>query len=364
MKIVIPISHSDNKQPSRLVDLMLAFGGLKDHSVLVFHTPAATIEATTVADRLKSSVRQIDVRSTEEELVYGMPANASIMFHKCIIALHKLGNKEPWLWNEPDALPSDFGAYNTIERSYKQCGRLFMGCIVPVPKITDNQVAMNPTKEQIKNSGDFLSYTPGDDMMMGVAVYPANIWDILSMRALIMDLGKKPPLNPTSPFDVYLRGEQRLAGWDHTDTIADMWCTYKYEENPNGLVCKTATHLKTKVTRDREGFVPPQAVLIHGCKDNTLYDILVAKSGMSTTLSGEKSGPEDIALPVLGSRMQQFADTIEARLKVSAVRLNNLAIEMKRQRDLGAFTQELQDAGFVIAQAGWVRRGTRKPAMA
>ncbi len=67
MKIVTLTSSFDSKRLSKLVDLMIGFGGLQGHSMLFVPTPSAAGDAAAAADRLKPHMMAVDVVQTYEE---------------------------------------------------------------------------------------------------------------------------------------------------------------------------------------------------------------------------------------------------------------------------------------------------------
>jgi hypothetical protein len=104
-------------------------------------------------------------------------------------------------------------------------------------------------------------------MMMGCGIYTHQItqiknWDVLVKGFLIG--------TNTEPFDVFMRGWMRQAGWSETNLIGDRWNTQNYRD---GLICdpgptefKSRDHSKTDVSG---------ACVIHGCKDGSLARLVL-----------------------------------------------------------------------------------------
>jgi hypothetical protein len=110
-------------------------------------------------------------------------------------------------------------------------------------------------------------------MMMGCGVYPANMDRDQRFRPLLSDLVKPADRNPHTPFDFYLRHAMSQAGIANTTLIADMWQTCEYKKTAKGITCKPVPLDKPR--RERGGLVPHEAVLVHGCKDGTLAELLL-----------------------------------------------------------------------------------------
>lgn len=341
MKFVIPVSSHDAHRLSKLVDLMLGFGGLQGHSCVLVPTPMASSEASIAADRLKPTMISVEVHNTGEDFSEAqVHVNQNKHFWSAVRYLQRSNNQETWMWLEPDCAPCDDGWANSLERAYKMGGRPCMGNIVQVPFIV----------------GNVLTYRPTEQMMMGVAIYPPNLLAYPDMNPILVDLGKGGHMAPQEPFDLYLRGELRRIGWSHTDLIEDMWDTEKYTVTEKGLEAKSKP--KTRLVRERKGLVDPQAVLIHGCKDDSLYDILMERLNARAEQEQARAAntPTEVIQPKL-SKDEQFALRVEAVFKElggSGIRIRQLA--QMWDQDVEALTVNLRAAGYTLAQGGWIQK--------
>jgi hypothetical protein len=93
------------------------------------------------------------------------------------------------------------------------------------------------------------------------------------IKPLLMDLTKPGIWNPPDAFDVYLRWVIKGIGVSHTPLISDMWATQNYRRTAEGFVCESVDH-GNRVVRERGGLVNRSAVLVHGCKDGSLAELL------------------------------------------------------------------------------------------
>ena len=180
---------------------------------------------------------------------------------------------------------------------------------------------------------------------------------------MVLDLGKPPPRNPEQPFDVYLRGSLRRIGMANTELISDQWNTNNYRRTEDGIVCDARPF--HRLVRDRGGIVSPKAVLIHGCKDDSLDELIFPERECSPRISatpqvaplGEKSGGIVTSIPaevVASGEPSGLKELVEARLAKGSLRLNVLATELKM--DQKKLEQQLVQAGFKVTKpAGWLK---------
>jgi hypothetical protein len=262
--------------------------------------------------------------------------------------LARLRNNEPWLFLEADAVPTQKDWANRLQNAYRAAGRLYFGNIVELP-IVRNGV---------------LETSTGELMMMGVGVYPTNMTDLdNNIRALVIDLGKQGN-NPSVPWDVYLRGEMRRSGWADTDLIADQWNTQNYRAVANGFECEPAPC--ERLVRHRGGFVSNKALVIHGCKDNSLYELLKGnkleqvKAGspvaeVKTPAVTTVDPAPDFEPVELTADELDLKEQVEARLARGSLRLNVLADETGRTKD--ELDKMLKKIGFLVQKPSlWVKK--------
>lgn len=258
MNIAIPVSAHDKHLLLKFIEVLQHFGGLEDSTICLFATPSAKQEAYDAAAKINAAVHTFEV-----DFAGGWPIASSTQFAATVFTLPKLGWNAPWLWMELDMLPVQKDWLQTLRRGYTLCGHPFMGNVVPTAWIEDGKLVVHDD----------------DLMMMGCGVYPANMHADERFRPLLTDLIKPAPMNPATPFDFYLRHAMRQAGIADTRLIADMWQTCEYRRTPNGIAGKPVPLDKPR--RERGGLVPAEAVLVHGCKDGTLAELVLAGSPLS-----------------------------------------------------------------------------------
>jgi hypothetical protein len=259
MKIVIPVSAHDKHLLPDLTDCLLKFGGLEEHPVIFFPTPAAKDTAYEHAERLGAETYPLT-----QDFEGGAPVACNRHFASVVFALAKMGNTDPFLWMELDMLPVKPRWAVALSEDYRYGGTPFRGVLVNMPF----------------NVNGKITFRDNDQMMMGTGIYPPNMEKDERIKPLLLDLAKPYSMNPREPFDVYLRWPIRNIGVSHTELIADMWATQNYRSTPQGIVCESVDH-GSRVVRPRGGIVSSKAALIHGCKDGSLADIILGRMGQA-----------------------------------------------------------------------------------
>lgn len=253
MNIAIPVSNHDKHLLPTFVKVLQHFGGLEEASLCFFTTPSAKAEAHEAANALNATVHTFEV-----DFAGGWPVASGSHFAATVFTIPNIGWNGPWLWMELDMLPVKRGWVQAIRNGYTLCGSPFMGNVVPTAWVEEGKLVV---KED-------------DLMMMGCGVYPANMDRDQRFRPLLSDLVKPPPRNPNTPFDFYLRHAMSQAGIANTTLIADMWQTCEYKRTGKGITCKPVPLDKPR--RERGGLVPPEAVIVHGCKDGSLAELVLS----------------------------------------------------------------------------------------
>lgn len=301
MKIAIPVSAHDKHLLPDLTDCLLKLGGLEEHPVIFFPTPAAKDTAYEHAERLGAETYPLT-----QDFEGGAPVACNRHFASVVFALAKMGNTDPFLWLELDMLPVKPRWAVALSEDYRYGGTPFRGVLVNMPF----------------NVNGKITFRDNDQMMMGTGIYPPNMEKDERIKPLLLDLAKPYSMNPREPFDVYLRWPIRNIGVSHTELISDMWCTRNYQSTPQGIVCESVDH-GDRVVRPRGGFVSTKALLVHGCKDGSLADIVLGR-GQVPANKKEFYVPkriaglvEDAGVPVECSTMEEHlaeigGDAVEA----------------------------------------------------
>lgn len=258
MKLIIPVSAHDVSRLDNFISTLLHFGGLEGFPIIFHPTPEVSEQVHTQAQRL--SVYRPQVIPTERNFENGAPVACSQHFASAVHMLGRIGNRDPWLWMELDMLPVAKDWATKLQREYTSLDKPFLGNVVQVPY-------WNEAEKK-------LEYKSGDNMLMGCAVYPPHMDKDHRTKALIGVLSRPLAHNPRQPFDLYLRHAFKSIGWADTNLISDQWNTCNYRWEGGQLHCDPMP-LDPKF-RARGGAVSSEAVLVHGCKDDSLFQAVVS----------------------------------------------------------------------------------------
>ena len=263
---------------------MIHLQGLQAHEILLFTTPSVVNQANVQADRLRAVCPSVKVASMEVEPQYGWPVNPNMQWNACVTFLEKINHRAGWLWMEIDCVPVQREWANLLANEYMSKGRPFCGRVVDTP---------------YRNAqGEIMPTPSGDTMMMGCAIYPPHMPRDEQIAPLFRDVGKAPPRNAEQPWDIYLRWVMKKRGVAHSELIADMWNTGNYRREGGVIVCDPAPVADKYRGRAVGGVVPANAVMVHGCKDRSLYELVLA-------------GGEAKAIPVSPSRSPTAAEILD-----------------------------------------------------
>jgi hypothetical protein len=270
MLIVIPVGPADSSNLSLLTQALVSLGSIETQ-VLIVSVPSTLEACHDAALDLQSIAPVTTVVSTENEFSNGWHIGPDRMFLWTVQYLDRTGNTEPWLWMEPDACPVKPKWDTLLADDYKAQGKPYYGYVRPTKwKTPDGEV----------------SYKDGDDMLLGVAIYPPRMMQDGELVPLLNDLGHADPrVHPPVPWDIYCRWVFFRRGVHSTHLIYDRWRTHNYAHGEfDTLTCEPMEE------GAEGGVIPEESVLVHGCKDGSLHRLVI---GEKKPLVIQASGSHD-----------------------------------------------------------------------
>lgn len=271
MRLVTPVSTKDYTRLPNWIELAKHLNCLQQHEMHFIVSRSIESEVRDAKSALEGHCAACEVHVIDHEPSRGWPFAPNIYFwHAC----NFMGRKPdlPWQMVELDCIPIRANAFDAIAIRYASAGTPFFGKVGPTPwrDLTTGRVVPS-------------MFGPGDVMMSGCGVYPGNIAQRSKFKGLISDFMKgEDSINV--PWDMHLRAVMKKAGMGHTTLIADHWNTGNYRIENNALVCDAnETHeiyLRNPNWEHRKcgGIVNADAVLVHGCKDDTLFSLVMSDS--------------------------------------------------------------------------------------
>lgn len=262
MLIVIPVGPSDAPNLELLTKAIIRLGFIQSQ-VLFVHVPSVKDAVDEAASILSDVSPSVSVVSTENEFASPWPIGPDRMFLWTVKHLDTIGNTQPWLWLEADTCPLKPHWDKLLRDEYHANGKPYYGFTRPtVWKTPDGKI----------------EFREGDNMLLGVAIYPADMMRDQELVPLLNDLGHSDPrIHSPVPWDIYLRWIMFRRGVHSTQLICDRWRTCNYVRDEfDSLSYEPAEG------NDREegGLLPDEAVIVHGCKDGSLQRLVIGEEAI------------------------------------------------------------------------------------
>lgn len=224
-----------------------ALGGVRDHGCLLLHPD--NVEGHDIGRSLIRSFGKFKALPYRETLK-GWPDGPNQCFAIAARAMLTF-SKEPWLWMEPDCVPTRSEWLDEIEGEYQFCGQPILGCL---------ESTFGP-------DGEIVGRHPN-----GVAVYPWDWWKICPLISSMEVATDSYRIGGSSPpaFDCYMApySTPRCA---ESKAIRNLWKSHSFIEE-NGVV-----KCQFKQSYGASEVVDMGAALVHGCKDYSLLDLVQSR---------------------------------------------------------------------------------------
>ena len=328
MKIIIPIGPKDADNLKLLVQNILAVGRVQQ-PILLVTVPSRLTEATQAQEDLLTVCTTVELVDTGDEFPSAGYMGANRMFHWVGTHLYVNGNKQGWLWLEPDCSVRP-GWSDALECEYADAKQPYMGFVRP---------------QKHKDEKGTIYFKAGDNMMMGVAIYSPQMLNDPEMLPLFNNLKiSAPPAHPKYPWDIYLRWRFFKRGVHETPLMHDKWRTLNYRRENGKLVCDPDPEAPMGAAVG--GAVSDAALLIHGCKDGTLQRLIISENSkpVAKPMTSIIGNPDDFA-KVAGAIQDIRSEGVKPRVGDIAKRAGLSAADTK---------PILDQLGHVIGIAGWV----------
>lgn len=255
MRVAIPISHKDIGLVERLVPRIIRLGSYPAHDLTLVHFPDCAVTAHRCKSLVADRFRSVEVIPFEVNVVDAWPQAANAVF--TFICRHMKvvhGGKKPWYLMEPDVVPLKRGWLDALDKEYFDKGTPYVGCL---------------SSFKVFQRATGTVDTPEDDVpyMAGTGMYPG---DVISRIPLIK-------FCTSEPWDVVSRFMMYRQGMSHTELIQNNWRTCEYTRNRKGEITCSDVDSLSNFGISYANKVAKEAVVLHGCKDGSIYNILEEK---------------------------------------------------------------------------------------
>ena len=269
MILAIPVSKSDVHLLAKKAELIKKLGPYPRHILVM--VPDETVKQPTaeVFAELKPLFQDAHLLPVSLNLT-GWPVAANRHFKMTAAQIHATGIKEAFYFFELDNDPMVQGWLDKLHDEYVEANKPYMGHVTPTRGFEMTPEGPQPAL--------------GEDHMVGTGIYPPNL---AAYSTKLTSVDKYAPWSrlPMEPFDVAMRHE--IAPHAHnTKLIQHNWRTRNYRYESDSLVCD-----------DVEGVGPNEshkkpwngvAIVIHGCKDGSLTELLLKKSPKTHPIDSAK----------------------------------------------------------------------------
>lgn len=250
MLCVLGFCQHDRYKAITLAERIRSLGGVANHDCLLVYPNGVNADA--VIEPLRRAFRRVDIAPYNATLA-GWPygPNEMAAFAMQHVASNPTFNTH-YLWLEPDCDITGPTWLDAIDFEYQRCGKLILG-------------VLNDTMAK-------GSSIPIGKHVVGVAVYPklfpklCPIVRSTTATAIEHFRMKREP----KAFDVYF-APYTVPNTSPTRLIQHLWKSRNYRRGQDGtIICDSESS---------ESRVDPVALIIHGCKDTSLFEILTNKGG-------------------------------------------------------------------------------------
>lgn len=263
MILFIPVSHKDVERLPLQLALFTHFGGLENHQVHIMGERQVGNQCQHFANDMRDICPKVEVSVLDFDPASGWPQAPNEMWFEAVKLFAQYG-RQPVYFYELDSFLLQRGGIDAIEHEYKLSSKPYMGAVVPSRKFRWEPAGV--PREQQKR----VYYEEGTHMV-GAGVYAADVFGRLKMWKYCK-LARDPFNNPIA-FDHYQGDELKRNGLHATKLIQHRWSTQNYRMEGNQIVCDNISD--NPYGTDHSGPVDPKAVVLHGCKDESLARLVM-----------------------------------------------------------------------------------------
>lgn len=247
MLIILPVSASDAHLIVPLVEVMTKFSGLEQHRALVVTAESTRDEGESYTALIRSLFAEVNLFVLPKPAPPGWPQGCNAYFAMTADHLEISGNTEPWYWLEADCTPLTEGWIASLVAEYELAKMPFMGA-----------------KEQTTARRPDGSVIADGYHMVGTGIYPPNLSKFTTLHRYADNI----------PWDTFWRWE--IINHIHpTKLIQHNWGTGNYRRTGKGGHKISCESVKSGANRDMATDVRPDAVVLHGCRDNSLRHLVL-----------------------------------------------------------------------------------------
>jgi hypothetical protein len=236
MIFIIPVSASDFDKLPKFVKVLQKLGGLGSHKGILIPTQEVASKAFEIARPLEMLFGEYTEIKLSVNPSEGWPYACNVHFQHAVSSTIGLLDG-PFMWMELDCCPIKNGWADTLQREYISKERPYMG--------------------PIRDTAPRVNWPCEGQHMVGVAIYPQDF----HRRTVLWNYPG------TDPFDIFMR-DAIFPFAAPTDSIGHFYHSREYEVSDDGGI-----HCKGEFGQLE--WIEGNMVVVHGVKDDSLYDIII-----------------------------------------------------------------------------------------
>ena len=257
MLLTVPCSQSDVHLLPNLAKVIRQLGPYGAHKLLVVPTKEIESQARQFAEEISSLFAGSSVEPVNLGIT-GWPIASNKHFKETARLVAASQIREAFYFFEPDNTPMVVGWLDLIQAEYVKMDKPFYGCVIPTRGWTQGQNGPVPQD--------------GEPHMVGTGIYPPNL-HLFSVKLRSCDVHMPFNRLPLCPFDTELRHEV-VPNAFATSYIQHNWQTKNYRVEDGQIVCDDMDNITPELSHKKPW--DGKAIVLHGCKDGSLAEIVLA----------------------------------------------------------------------------------------
>lgn len=260
MLICFPFFNGDRELARALAEHIRALGGVGAYKCLIV-CPEGTDRAG-IEEPLREAFASVDIH-TYRATLEGWPQGPNEAFAEAAMLIDRDAHFGDFLWLETDCAPRVSSWADQIMRAHQAGGLPLLGVSTDTVHIDTRHVAGRH--------------------VVGVAVYPKNFASVVPLVRSVTQMSREYRLQRQVPmaFDAYF-GPYTIGRTAETRLIQHLWRAHSFAEVGGVIRAGSVT--------GPENVVSPEAILVHGSKDDSLLRIFSRREPAAALPTESKQG--------------------------------------------------------------------------
>lgn len=244
MLIVFPFFPGDSDRAKNLAEHIRNLGGVENHKCLIICPDGTSRDG--IEEPLREAFASVDVH-TYRATLEGWPQGPNEMFAEAAALIDRDDRFGDFFWMETDCSPRTSTWADQIAMEWKNGGLPMIGVTVDTVHMDSRQVVGRH--------------------VVGVAGYPKNFAQLCPLVRSVTQMSREYRMARQVPraFDAYF-GPYTVGRTTETRLIQHLWRSKGFEHGVDGII-------RASEVTGPNAIVHPEAVLIHGAKDDSLLRI-------------------------------------------------------------------------------------------